>query len=166
MPTFIMGMEVSKPVDSQQLFLFKKIVADNEMVQGYLICLCRGSKENIIGYADISIAKKTRTAHLHYLHINSGERQKSYGSILLKAVLHDASNQLCNYIKWEAAPFDLRTDESKEEIFPKLVNFYTQHGAIPDAKSTYSNGMMYRFNEAQHVAEPQFAGKPIIMSRL
>jgi hypothetical protein len=160
-PACINGMEIEKPADSQQLVLYKKIHADNPAYTMYSLYLCRGIKGSAIGCADVLIKKKNNTAFLERLEIKRSERQHSYGSFLLKAVLHDVGQQSCVYIKWDLLPFNLRKGESEEQMLPRLLNFYMWHGATVDLTNRASKGMIYMFDPEQQLPKENF-----IISRL
>jgi|ERR1700733_124113 len=151
------GMEAEKKQpNSQELRLYKKIHADDPFYRMYSMYLCIGKK--IIGHAKITIKKKYNTAHLDVLEIKQEEREKSYGSFLLRAALHDVENaESCIHMKWSVVPLNLRDGEQEQEMLPRLIDFYKKHGAIVYRP----NNMIHLFQRDEQKPKENF-----IISRL
>lgn len=69
--------------------------------------------------------------YIHLIRIEKEYRRKSYGSILLKFALNKIATSNCKIktVYLYAQPHCLSDNETREEMLPKLIEFYKKHGA-------------------------------------
>lgn len=79
--------------------------------------------------------------------IDANERQKGYGSILLQKVFAVLQDEQYRKLRWHVYPIFLRNHESLEAMFPKLIDFYKQHGAQLDEPEDDKIMMYYLFHK-------------------
>lgn len=72
-------------------------------------------------------------AFIRRFEIERAYREKGYGSKLLKIVLNTLpSLHGCTKVTLFASPIALKSDETKQELLPKLIAFYQKQGAQID----------------------------------
>jgi GNAT superfamily N-acetyltransferase len=101
--------------------------------QHYNRKICEANlKDNVTGKYLGSVAfnydKASQSGEITHLHVRPEERNHGYGSTLLKYALEKLSIH-CNEIYLIAHPQDLKPNQTKQEMLPKLIAFYQRHDA-------------------------------------
>ncbi len=97
----------------------------------------------VLGRVLFSYDKFAKSGYIARLHVQPEERKQSYGSSLLKFALQKLTDLKCIGIYWQAYPFDLRADQTSQNMLPKLIAFYKRHGAQVLSQNETSAQMAY-----------------------
>jgi hypothetical protein len=104
--------------------------------------LVDNATQKYIANAAFSYDKTDQCGHISNLQVCQNARNQSYGSKLLKHVLEKLSTH-CNEIYFQAYPYDLKSDQTKQEMLPKLISFYQRQGAQVISQNNFSANMVY-----------------------
>lgn len=86
-------------------------------------------EDKILGFCIAEAFTESKKGDIDFLMIDQNERRNGYGKILLAYTTKSLFENGCTSLAGVPAPFDLKKEETKAEMEPKLINFYKQFGA-------------------------------------
>lgn len=86
-------------------------------------------KEIRIGECEVLYNEQNQAAYITDLKIASQFRAEGFGTELCAYIARFLAQKGCKDLRWVPSPYDFKSNQTEEELYPKLIHFYERLGA-------------------------------------